>query len=420
MTLPPDLPEDVRAQVEALAAKNPRFAEAVLAAWRAKREREAKEAKEGKAKEASPNASTEDSGPKTAAKAPREEEGYPSSPPSPAPAKEGPSRPALAETDWKEVRRFEWEDLLAKAEAELRRWGHWERLGPLAPMVRLLVAHAIRLGARQDPSREAHVFLAQWELAAMLGVSERTVERWLHDPRYERYRQAARMWIAWETWYTDGEALGKGHAVKGGTLWRVRVRPIFRLRPLKVLAPYLRFPWRDLKEDKAKGRTAKVLSAPHSMSGYKKTLLLGQGITLQGVVGAPLATLVQKQNPLLPLYPDTARNLRALLRAASIPGGREGRRKWAQDVAAAISAALGDAQSFRFWLRVVWAALKAVLFGGGDGALRVLARVIYMAQEAKEDGFARKPGAYAQGLLRREGYWDLVNPFRAFKVGVVA
>ncbi|WP_135257653.1 hypothetical protein [Thermus caldilimi] len=417
MTLPPDLPEDIRAQVEALASKNPRFAEAVLAAWRAKREREAKE---GQPRVASPNTSTEDSGPKTADKAPREEEGYPSSPPSPAPASEGPSRPTLAETDWKEVHRFEWQDLLAKAEAELARWGHWKLLGPLAPMVRLLVAHAIRLGARQDPSREAHVFLAQWELAAMLGVSERTVERWLHDPRYERYRQAARMWIAWETWYTDGEALEKAHAVRGGTLWRVRVRPVFRDRGLKVLAPYLRFPWRDLKEDKAKGKTARVLSAPDSMSGYKEGLLLGQGITLQGVVGAPLATLVQKQNPLLPLYPDTARNLRALLRAASIPKGREGRRRWAQDVATAISAALGDAKSWRFWLRVVWAALKAVLFGGGEGALRVLARVVYMAQEAKDDGFARSPGAYAQGLLRREGYWDLVNPFRAFKVGVVA
>jgi len=56
----------------------------------------------------------------------------------------------------------------------------------------------------------------------------------------------------------------------------------------------------------------------------------------------------------------------------------------------------------------------------GEGAFRVLARVVYMAQEAKDDGFARNPGAYAQGLLRREGYWDLVNPFQAFKVGVVA
>ncbi|TFU14688.1 hypothetical protein [Thermus tengchongensis] len=408
LSLPPDMPEDIRRQIEELAQKNPGMAQGLLRLWEAKRKREAG------------GVSWNETPAKTPQEAP--EEGPPSSG---TPDRAGleaapPQRPTLANTDWREVRRFEWQDLLAKAEAELARWGHWKLLGPLAPMVRLLVAHAIRLGARQDPSREAHVFLAQWELAAMLGVSERTVERWLHDPRYERYRQAARMWIAWETWYTDGEALEKAHAVRGGTLWRVRVRPVFRDRGLKVLAPYLRFPWRDLKEDKAKGKTARVLSAPDSMSGYKEGLLLGQGITLQGVVGAPLATLVQKQNPLLPLYPDTARNLRALLRAASIPSGREGRRRWAQDVATAISAALGDAKSWRFWLRVVWAALKAVLFGGGEGALRVLARVVYMAQEAKDDGFARSPGAYAQGLLRREGYWDLVNPFRAFKVGVVA
>lgn len=413
MTLPPDLPEDIRAKLEGLKEKNPGLAQSLLRAWQAKQEREAKE-KESGAKGAVSWKTTPSKTPTDAS----HQQG-PTTTPEQSQAAQATGRawPTLAETDWKEVRRFEWQDLLGSAEAELRRWGHWERLGPLAPMVRLLVAHAIRLGARQDPSREAHVFLAQWELAAMLGVSERTVERWLGDPRYERYRQAARMWIAWEIWYTDGQALEKAHAVKGGTVWRVRVRPIFRPRPLKVLAPYLRFPWRDLKEDKAKGKTARVLSSPDSVSGYKEGLLVGQGITLQGLVGAPLATLLQK-NPIPSLYPDTARNLRALLRAASIPGGREGRRRWAQDVAAAISAALGDEGSLRFWLRVVWAALKAVLFGGGEGVLQILARVVYMAQEAKQDGFARNAGAYAQALLRREGYWDLVAPFQAFRAGV--
>ncbi|WP_162798790.1 hypothetical protein [Thermus caldifontis] len=411
------MPEDIRAQLEEVARKSPKMAEGLLRIWEAKKEREAKEAKRGKAKgeaermqDSPASVSWKTTPTARAEKAPQVEAPEETTSPSPMPQ---------GDLTWRDVRAFEWQDLLTKAEDLLRRWGHWERLGPLAPMVRLLVAHAIRLGARQDPSREAHVFLAQWELAAMLGVSERTVERWLGDPRYERYRQAARMWIAWETWYTDGQALEKAHAVKGGTVWRVRVRPIFRPRPLKVLAPYLRFPWRDLKEDKAKGKTAKVLSVPDSMSGYKRGLLVGQGITLQGLVGAPLATLLQK-NPIPSLYPDTARNLRALLRAASIPGGREGRRRWAQDVAAAISAALGDEGSLRFWLRVVWAALKAVLFGGGEGVLQILARVVYMAQEAKQDGFARNAGAYAQALLRREGYWDLVAPFQAFKVGVAA
>lgn len=413
MNFPSDIPSDLRAQLETLAARNPRMAEAVLSAWQAKREREAKEAST-----TSPDTSTNDSDPKTDDKAPPKEEGYTDSPPSPTQPFTGPSRPSLVDTDWREVRRFEWADLLVKAEALLERWGHWSRLGPLAPMVRLLVAHAIRLGARQDPSREAHVFLAQWELAAMLGVSERTLERWLWDPRYARYRQVARMWIAWETWYTEGAGIGKGHAVRGGTVWRVRVRPILRARPIKVLAPYLRYAWRDLAEDQKKGRTAKVLSLADSMSGYKDLLKVGQGITLQGVVGAPLATLVQK-TPLL-LDPDTARDLRALLRAASIPGGRDGRRRWAQDAAAAIAKALGDGHSVRYWLRVVWAALKALVFGGGEGALRVILRVVLMVQEARRDGFARKPGAYAQALLKREGYWDLVAPFQGFRVGVMA
>jgi hypothetical protein len=41
-----------------------------------------------------------------------------------------------------------------------------------------------------------------------------------------------------------------------------------------------------------------------------------------------------------------------------------------------------------------------------------------MAQEARRDGFARSPGAYAQALLRREGWFDLVRPYEGFKVGV--
>lgn len=414
LPLPPDLPEEVRRELEGLAQKNPALAKSLLKVWEAKRLKEAKDREASTPKEEAPQ--------RAAPTPPLKRPITPlqSTPPTPTtpPASEGPQRPSESPAD---IRTWEWQDLLSKAETSIRRFGHWERLGPLAPMVRLLVAHAIRFGARLDPSREAHVFLAQWELAAMLGVSERTVERWLHDPRYERYRQAARMWISWETWYTEGEGIGRPGAVRGGTVWRVRVRPLAKAR--KVLAPYLRVPWRDLKEDKEQGRTAKVLSLPDSVSGYKEALRVGKGITLQGVVGKPLATLLQK-NPVTSLDPDTAlgatRDLRALLRAASVPGGRDGRRSWAQQVASAIASALGDGHSARFWLRVVWAALKAVLFGGGEGALRLLLRVVYMAKEAREDGFAKSPGAYAQALLRREGFWDLVAPFQAFKVGVVA
>ncbi len=413
---PPDMPEDIRAQLEEVARKSPKMAEGLLRIWEAKKEREAKEAKRGKAKgeaermqDSPASVSWKTTPTERAEKAPQVEAPEETTSPSPMPQ---------GDLTWRDVRAFEWQDLLTKAEDLLKRWGHWERLGPLAPMVRLLVAHAIRLGARQDPSREAHVFLAQWELAAMLEVSDRTVERWLHDPRYERYRQAARMWIAWEVWMTEGEGIGKQHAVKGGTVWRVRLRPIFRARPLKVLAPYLRFPWRDLEQDKKEGKTARVLSASDSVSGYKRHLQLGKGVTLQGLVGRPLATWESKKTP-LPLDPDTRRNFRELLRLASVPGGRNGRRNWAQQAASAIAAALGDQKSMHFWLRVVWAALKQALFGGGEGAMRVLARVVGLAAEARADGFARNPGAYAQALLRREGYWELVAPFRDFKVGVV-
>jgi hypothetical protein len=103
-----------------------------------------------------------------------------------------------------------------------------------------------------------------------------------------------------------------------------------------------------------------------------------------------------------------------------MPGGRNGRRNWAQAVASAIAHALGDQRSLHFWLKVAWAALRALTFGGGEGPMRVLLRVILMAQEARTDGFARKPGAYAQALLWREGWFDLVRPYEDFKVGVAA
>jgi hypothetical protein len=405
---------ETRAKIEALKAKNPKLAQALEEAYRAMKERQEREARDEK------SVQDEENPPHQKAATP------PAPPPADDPAPLPPQGPAEAPreaepvqklTTWREVREFEWRDYLSKAEALLAKWGHLERLGPLAPLVRLLVALAIREGARLDPSREAHVFLAQWEVAEMLGVSERTVERWLNDPRYERYRKVARWWIAWETWYTSGQGIGQEQAVKGGTLWRVRVRPLVRPgRPMKVLAPYLALPWRDLGEDAREGRTRRGVSAPDSMSGYKEGLLLGNGVTLRSVVGKPLATWESKKTPLL--YPDTARDIRELLRAASIPGGRNGRQKWAQAVASAIAQALGDQKSLRWWLKVAWAALKALTFGGGEGPMRVLLRVVLMAQEARRDGFARSPGAYAQALLRREGWFDLVRPYEGFKVGV--
>lgn len=399
LNLPPDMPEDIRRQIEDLAQKNPGMAQGLLRLWEAKRKREAG------------GVSWNETPAKTPKEAPEEEP-----PSSGTPDRAGlEAAPTLANTDWREVRRFEWQDLLAKAERTIEAHGYKEVLGPLFPLVRLLVAYAIWEGARLDPSREAHVFLPQWEVAQALEVSERTVERWLHDPRYEKYRRYARHWIAWETWMTSGRALEREGAVKGGTVWRVRVRPVYRA--IRVLAPYLRLTWRDLEEDRREGRTARVLSAPDSMSGYKEGLLLGKPLTLRIVVGKPLSTWESKKTP-LPLDPDTRRNFRELLRLSSVPGGRNGRRNWAQQAASAIAAALGDQKSVRFWLRVVWAALKQALFGGGEGAMRVLARVVGLAAEARADGFARSPGAYAQALLRREGYWDLVAPFQAFRAGV--
>ena len=407
---------ETRAKIEAIKAKNPKLAQALEEAYRAMKERQEREARDGKSVQDEENPPRE--------KAATALEAAPAAHPTPLPPQGPAEAPREAEpvqklTTWREVREFEWRDYLTKAEGLLSRWGHLERLGPLAPLVRLLVALAIREGARLDPSREAHVFLAQWEVAEMLGVSERTVERWLHDPRYERYRKVARWWIAWETWYTSGAGIGQEQAVKGGTLWRVRVRPLVRPgREMKVLAPYLALPWRDLGEDAREGKTQRGVSAPDSMSGYKEGLLLGNLVTLRIVVGRPLATWESKKTP-LPLYPDTARDIRELLRAASIPGGRNGRQKWAQAVASAIAQALGDQKSLRFWLKVVWAALKALTFGGGEGPMRVLLRVVLMAQEARQDGFARSPGGYAQALLRREGWFDLVRPYEGFKVGVV-
>lgn len=389
---------ETRTKIDALRQKNPKLAQALEEAYRAMKGFQEPEACVKKVEEENPPADEPTALPKVTTSS---------------------REPVQKLTNWKEVREFEWRDFLSKAEALMARWGHLERLGPLAPLVRLLLAFAIREGARLDPSREAHVFLAQWEVAQMLGVTERTVERWLYDPRYATYRAVAGMWIAWETWYTSGEGIGEAGAVKGGTLWRVRVRPVLRDRPLKVLAPFLALPWRDLGKDRAEGRTRRgVLSAPDSMSGYKEDLQSGKGITLLVLVGKPLITWQNKKISLL--YPDTARDIRELLQATSIPGGRNGRRNWAQAVASAIAHALGDQRSLHFWLKVAWAALRALTFGGGEGPMRVLLRVILMAQEARTDGFARKPGAYAQALLWREGWFDLVRPYEDFKVGVAA
>ncbi|MFC6919759.1 hypothetical protein [Meiothermus taiwanensis] len=407
---------EIQAQIEAIRQRNPQLAQILLRTHEALKKRESGEDAVQDAK----------------------------NPPSKTPDKAPPASPATSDThapsqglskglteaesfqkntpapDREEVRRFEWQDLLSKAEDLIRKAGDWEALGPLRPLVRLLVAFALREGARHVPEREATVFLAQWELARMLEISDRTLERWLNDARYESYRGVAQDWIAWETWMVSGEGIGKNHAVRGGTVWRVRVKPIRRSfgRKIRVLAPYLALPWRNLAEDRQEGRTERAANAnPDTMSGYKRLHQLGKGLTLQSIVGKPLITQ-RKKHP-LSLYPDTqtSRDLRELLRVASIPNRREGRRSWARDTAAAIARALGDQKSMAFWLRIVWSALRVIIYGGGEGVLRVLFRVVSIASEARQDGFARSAGAYAHYLLGKEGYFELVSPFAAYRVG---
>jgi hypothetical protein len=394
--------QDILSRIEEVRQKNPRMAQVLERAYQAFKKKQ-----EPSVQSADP-ASTDTSTP-----------AVPPPPPSqpPAPAQDEKAASASAQIKWAEVRNFEWQDLLAKAEELIRQAGDWGRLGPLAPLVRLMVAFAVREGARHIPEREAIAFLAQWEVAEMLGISTRTLERWLNDASYQDYRNVAQDWIAWETWMTSGEEIGQKGAVRGGTVWRIRVKPVRRKlgRKIRVLAPYLRLPWRSLAQDRQEGRTQ---AAKDSMSGYKDLLKDGRGLTLQVILGGSLVAIQTKKSPLL-LYPDThtVRDFRALMRAASIPGGRKGRRAWAQQVASAIAGAIGDQKSLNFWLKAVWAALRAITYGGGEGALRVLFRVTCIAKEARQDGFARSPGAYAQHLLRREGFWDLTNPFAAYRVG---
>ncbi|MDW8482682.1 MAG: hypothetical protein RML14_12645 [Meiothermus sp.] len=186
MELPANLPDELRAKLEALSKTSPSLAQTILRAW---------QAREGR-----PNPAAAES---LAQPAPT-----PTPPPAPSPV----STPPTPSPDWREVRAFEWQDLLKKAEETLRSEGDWERLGPLAPLVRLLVAQALRHGARNDPSREAHVFLAQWEVCQFSGISTRTLERWLGDPRYAPYREVAQDWsFAW----ADLDGLGRGHQEQG-------------------------------------------------------------------------------------------------------------------------------------------------------------------------------------------------------------
>lgn len=292
----------------------------------------------------------------------------------------------------------EWQALLEKAEERIRKHGDWEKLGPLAPMVRLLVALALRLGAGGDPHREAVIFLTQWELAQMLGVSLRTLERWLGAPAYAKYRRVARRWIAWRVWRTDGRPIGKPHPVKGGTVWRVKVKP--RKKPFNVLAPQLRWFWRDLGVERKEGRTARVLAlSGYNTVRYKSLLRVGKGVTLQGVRGRDVkADLIRKTS--VRFYPDTPsfRDLRDLL--FNPPTKRRAHPQWVQEVAQRISTTLRDGTSLRFWLRMAWIALRK-----GPAFQFALLRAVQLAREAMEEGRIRNAGAYACAVLKGQGFW---------------
>lgn len=210
-------------------------------------------------------------------------------------------------------------------------------------------------------------------LAAMLGVHRRTVQRCargLSDRHLIHYAQ-------------NHSQTKRGVRVDG-TLWCVKLDPRKDFKPL-LMAEDFDHPWRDLDGDREKGLVAFNLKMSQS-NGVSKTesyqVLLSKYIHFAvnpptEVFETPVMTVTFSGKTGLCVIGDVADC--SLLEAP----------ERVETAAQAITTALADRHSLRYWRRRLWR-----LWRDGDaGGLRTLQAFCERALADRADGMARKAGA---------------------------
>jgi hypothetical protein len=299
----------------------------------------------------------------------------------------------------------------------------WKRLiGPAWKLVATLQLEMLTSTYIYQPGQHAHTTLK--DLAILIGVSERTIQRWLS----KKYKGAKylNVWLSWRTQYMRRE---DDLPCKSGTIFRLNLEPnpTHDLTPArKVKLEALKAPWRliedlpmnqpSLKAEEAlepselepaqalnpEFDTAETeflpvfMNSRHEKTGVKtfpqgregfKTKIRIEGRDVNLATDALISNSRQDSGQLEELRKA---QVMARLSCSSVHHTE------ALAKAESVAARLNDKHSTVFWYKQFRAALTS---GKGEGAIWA---AVSNALEARDRGLVRgRTGAYAVGVLNR-------------------
>jgi hypothetical protein len=297
----------------------------------------------------------------------------------------------------------------------------WKRLiGPAWRLVATLQLEMLTSAYVYQPGQHAHT--THKDLAIQIGVSERTVQRWLS----KKYKgaQYLNVWLSWRTQYMRRE---DDLPCKSGTIFRLNLEPnpTHDLTPArKVRLEALKAPWRlieDLPMNQPNLKAAEALEPsevepdldadttqteflpvfmnsrhektgvktfPQSREGFKaKIRVEGRDVNL-----ATDALISNSRQDSRQLEELRKAQVMARLSTSSVHHCE------ALSKAESVAARLNDKHSTVFWYKQFRQALTT---GKGEGAIWA---AVSNALEARDRGLVRgRTGAYAVGVLNRTG-----------------
>lgn len=189
-----------------------------------------------------------------------------------------------------------------------------------------------------------------------------------------------------------------GRTRSDGSLWAVRLTPTWG-SAARVGFDYLKKSYRCLGDDIDAGNTA-FSQMRESYSTRTKSQINISYIT----------TWALSQRRKNPVISDSRTPRRTDLESIfGVPQVRRQERPDAvYEAATAMSQALGDARSTRFYMSVLWGLLRLRDRGGGDyfGTLHMM---VARARADREENFARCAGALLVSRLRAAPFWDALR-----------
>jgi len=186
-----------------------------------------------------------------------------------------------------------------------------------------------------------------------------------------------------------------------GTVWSVRLTPNWG-RAARVPLDYLKKSYRCLGDDIDAGRTA--------FAQMRESLLLQDKSDIRIDHILRWALSVPSKKPVILTNAKTQRfDLESIFDVPHAP--KSDRAEMVYNAAKAMSNALNDSSSTRFYCAVLWGLLRLRDRGAGD-YFATLHLMVSRARADVTEGFSRKGGAVLTARLKKAPFWELMRSLK--------